>query len=743
MKKAGTFTANIVLEKSGFLDIALNNSDFDISKPALIFSELKRADGNKTITTAQILGQIRGLSGLGYKLKSIAVSDADIAEVDGTKHNFSIKMKKAGTFTADIVLEKNGFLDIALNNSDFDISSPALTFSELKKADGYKTITTAQILGQIRGLSGLGYKLKSIVVSDGTTAQVDGTKHNFSIKMKKAGTFTANIVLEKSGFLDIALNNSDFDISSPALIFSELKKADGYKTITTAQILGQIRGLSGLGYKLKSIAVSAADIAQVDGTSPDFSIKMKKAGTFTANIVLEKSGFFNVALSGCPFDIQKPLLIFKKLSISYNRVPQRYGKRIFNPEEIFAQIQGQKDGYYIRLLTLVPSSIAWTEMDALTSRFKYLIIKRVGAWSGSIVRLRQNGYFDVEITGCEFDIKPSSEYDKHYNYAINPLTGLGYSKEKAEYYANARLNLNYGIEKAKSYAYARADLKLIYFRAEYYAYGKHDLGYTGTSLDEYLYIRDFYDGQKAQEYVKAKIDFAYSRPKAKAYADARYNFNYGIDKAKEYAKAIADFGYAQAEGQHYAYAREDLGYEVEKAKFYAESRHYYDEAKAKTYAYARADLGYSGTHADDYVKGIHNYGYSQAKAIILIFAIKDLKYSFYKARQYAIARSDFGWDKTKSEHFAYARDQDGLDYSMKRAEGYARARADLSYSLAKAVFYAYAIKYFNDNDLEAQYYAFARHNIGYNNFKAKCYRSQRHKGKTDAQARAYVQKYCS
>ena len=60
-----------------------------------------------------------------YTLKSIAIEDKTIAEVIGTKPNFSLKIKKSGTFTIKVTLEHIDFKDIS-KQTDFEITAENL-----------------------------------------------------------------------------------------------------------------------------------------------------------------------------------------------------------------------------------------------------------------------------------------------------------------------------------------------------------------------------------------------------------------------------------------------------------------------------------------------------------------------------------------------------------------------------------------------------------------------------------------
>ena len=294
-------------------DLNKEDESEKLKKADLTFSKLT-LNAKNSITKDEIFAKIKEDAKQGFQIKSIAVSDSEIAEVKGTKPNFSIKIKKVGTFTATIILEKTGFLDVKIENCEFEIKNKTFTFQKLTKIGGNTTITKTQILAQVQEQKD-GYTIKSIAVSDSEIAEVKGTKPNFSIKIKKVGTFTATIILEKTGFLDVKIENCEFEIKNKTFTFQKLTKIGGNTTITKTQILAQVQEQKD-GYTIKSIAVSDSEIAEVKGTKPNFSIKIKKVGTFTATIILEKTGFLDVKIENCEFKITPTSIEIYKIDIS-------------------------------------------------------------------------------------------------------------------------------------------------------------------------------------------------------------------------------------------------------------------------------------------------------------------------------------------------------------------------------------------------------------------------------------------
>ena len=408
--KAGTFTAKIVLEKTGYSDATIAAGVFEISTsatPNFIFNKLTRNfSDSKTITTAQILKQIPNASGSGYTLKSIAISDTSFATVSGTKPNLRITLLKPGTFTARIVLEKKNYNDATLAAGVFEINkgtAPNFTFNKLtRNFNGSKIITAAQIIKQIPNASGSGYTLKSIALSDASFATVSGTKPYLQITILKAGTFTAKIVLEKTGYSDATIAAGAFEINkgtAPNFTFNKLtRNFSGSKIITAAQIIKQIPNASGSGYTLKSIAISDASFATVSGAKPYLQITILKTGTFTAKIVLEKTGYSDATIAAGAFEITKVAaptnLNFDKLTITYS------AGKIISKNELLARIRNI-NGYTLKSIDQI-SDVSVASVVSAKPNFE-IRIKKPGSFTVRMILEKDSNHKDVEITAA-FDI---------------------------------------------------------------------------------------------------------------------------------------------------------------------------------------------------------------------------------------------------------------------------------------------------------------------------------------------------
>ena len=354
LKKSGSFTASITLQKEGWQDFVLKDCKFEVVLPKFSFSKFTHNKSKKTITSAEILKQIAGAEAAGYSIKSIVVSDENFAKVSGTAPKLQIDIQKVGKFTATIVLSHKSFFEITLKDCAFEIV-PEFVFDKLTvSSSGSKTITAAQILGKIAGAQAAGYTIKSIVITEDAKKLATANGTSIDLDLTKAGVFKATVVLQKGSHADITLKDCAFEIV-PGFIFSKLTRSmSGAKTITAAEILGKIAGAGAAGYTIKSIAITedTKKLATANGTSID--LDLTKAGVFKATVVLQKDSHADITLKDCAFEISSkkaaPVLSFKKLTRRFSSVP-------ITKAEILSQItvtKGQSDWAAYVLKSIVP-----------------------------------------------------------------------------------------------------------------------------------------------------------------------------------------------------------------------------------------------------------------------------------------------------------------------------------------------------------------------------------------------------
>ena len=332
IKKAGAFTITITLQKSGYKDVTIKATIVYLATESLTFDKLTTA--KSTISKDDILKQVKGKKE-GFTLKSIAIGDSykPFAEVQGTAPNLSLRLKKAGDFTAKIILQKVNHKDVTLDAS-FSGVPETLTFTELTT---YKTtLNKDDIFKQIPEPAKTNYTLKSIVIGKAyqTFAEVKGTAPNITLTLKKLGRFKADITLSKTDYLDAVITGADFSHISENLAFPKFKTDK--KVLTKTDIFNQIQGKK-TGYTIKKIEVTDSNYADVNPTT--YSLTLKKAGTFTIKITLEKKGSSEVVING-EIELEKIILTFNKLSTS---------KTSLSKDDLLAQIpEAEKTRFYIK-----------------------------------------------------------------------------------------------------------------------------------------------------------------------------------------------------------------------------------------------------------------------------------------------------------------------------------------------------------------------------------------------------------
>ena len=257
------------------------NDDPDVENelkdaPKLTFTKL--TVNKKDVTKEELLQQIKEKEKEGFTIQKITISDLDFAEVKGTAPNFSLKIKKAGTFKITITLQKTGFKKVTIEATIVYIGTEALTFDKLSTAKN--TLSKDDILKQVKGNKD-GFTIKSIAIGDSyqSFAEVKGTAPNFSLTLKKAGDFTATIVLQKTHYNDVTLNAS-FSGVPETLTFNELTTSK--TTLNKQDLFNQIPEAAKASYALKSIVIGSAyqTLVEVQGTAPNPFFKAQENRAF-------------------------------------------------------------------------------------------------------------------------------------------------------------------------------------------------------------------------------------------------------------------------------------------------------------------------------------------------------------------------------------------------------------------------------------------------------------------------------
>ena len=395
LKKAGDFTATIVLEKADYNNVTLNAS-FSGVPETLTFNELTTSKA--TLNKQDLFNQIPEAAKASYALKSIVIGSAyqTLVEVQGTAPNLSLKLKKTGRFKADITLNRTDYLDVTITGASFNYTSATLTFPKFKTDK--KTLTKAEIFNQVQG-DKTGYTITKIAVANASDATVNADN---SLTLKKEGIINITLTLQK-GSTQKTVNGQIEYRPKPALTFTKLTTSK--KTITQAEINTQIKGNKN-GYTIKNIVVANSNFATVTGTAPNFSLALKRTGTFSATITLGRTNYSDVTLNAS-LEGRAENLSFNAFSITYGGTPTLANS------VILAQVQGAgKANYTLKSISNISDdSVAEVQGSGSNSSIK---LKKAGTFTAAIV-LERNGYFDVTIPAASFTIQKAASKTLGFN----------------------------------------------------------------------------------------------------------------------------------------------------------------------------------------------------------------------------------------------------------------------------------------------------------------------------------------
>ena len=343
IKKAGEFSFSVTLQKTGYEDFVLKGvkikATFKADAKDFAFPLLELTGANE-VTIEQIKKNLK--SPTGWTIKSLKIDDTSFAEVTGASEKyFKIKIKKTGAFSFSITLQKTGYEDFILKGT---IKVNAST-EPPKKADpskfGFpllpvnaKEVSFAVLRGNLT--SPAGWTIKSLTIVDSDFGEVTGAGSNQKITIKKDGTFTINITLEKTGWVDFVLQGK-IKASTPT---QPLKKADAKDfnfpllPVNGAEVsFAVLRGnlTSPAGWTIKSIAVVDSDFGEVTGAGSNQKITIKKDGEFAINITLGKTGYEDFVLKGAKIKASTPTqppkkadakdFSFPELPVNGNEIP--------------------------------------------------------------------------------------------------------------------------------------------------------------------------------------------------------------------------------------------------------------------------------------------------------------------------------------------------------------------------------------------------------------------------------------
>ncbi len=320
--RAVTLTLSIVFEHDTKADKTITGAVFEIRKMVaprdlrwVRQSKAYRASGE--ISNFELL---RGLGGAkdGYRIKSVQItrdSSSSGARVSGNGTAAKIgSYTKITVLTLTLVFEHDAKTDKTIMGAAFEIikgSAPTLNWrrqSEVYSVRG--ELTNAELLGGVTGTKD-GYRISSVRITNDSSssgARVSGIGTAAKIdSYTKATILTLTLVLEHDTKVDVTLTGKVYEIGKTGgetLTFSRREKSLIGGSFSTSEILAGVGGTKA-GYTLKEIrGLNPGGVVTVNGTKPNLSLVMNRAGIFTATLVLEHDIKADATITGAAFKIK-------------------------------------------------------------------------------------------------------------------------------------------------------------------------------------------------------------------------------------------------------------------------------------------------------------------------------------------------------------------------------------------------------------------------------------------------------
>ena len=408
IKKGGTFTINITLQKTGYEDFVLKGIKIKVTLKANAkdFSFTILPVNAKEVTIEQIKRNIKAPA--GWTIKSIKIDNTTFAEVTGTK----ITINRGGTFTINITLQKTGYEDFVLKGTikAANFKADAKDFSFTILPVNAKEVTIEQIKKNLKAPAG--WTIKSIKIDDKSYADVDS---QLKITIKKSGTFTINITLQKTGYDDYVLKGTilaaNFKANAKDFSFTILpvRAIFNKAEVPIEQIKKNLKAPA--GWSIKSIKIDDTTFAEVTGTSvKDLKITIKRGGTFTINITLQKTGYEDFVLKGTIKAAN-----FKASTSDFYFLILRVNAKEVTIEQIKKNLKAPA-GWSIKSIKIDYWDRSYADVD---SRFK-ITIKRGGTFTINIT-LQKAGYEDFVLKGKILAASLKADA-KDFSFTILPVS---------------------------------------------------------------------------------------------------------------------------------------------------------------------------------------------------------------------------------------------------------------------------------------------------------------------------------
>ena len=258
------------------------------------FTVLEVSDSKKAITFEDIKKNLKAPTGWYIKGIKIEKDFKDFADITGTGlKDFAIRFKKSGQLELHIHLGKEGTYGFVLKDCKIKatLKADAKDFSfKLLELTGAKEVSIEKIKKNLKAPAD--WTIKSIKIADPTYADIDS---QLKIRIKRGGTFSINITLQKTGWVDFVLKGSiqAAKFKADAKDFSFTTLPVNAKVVTIEQIKKNLNAPA--GWTIKSIQIDDTSFADVDS---QLKITIKKSGEFSFSITLQKTGYDDYVLKG-------------------------------------------------------------------------------------------------------------------------------------------------------------------------------------------------------------------------------------------------------------------------------------------------------------------------------------------------------------------------------------------------------------------------------------------------------------